>query len=147
MSVLGEILAAVKIRVETIPGSYPVVTRKRLVVLQDDILPLILVGPTEGERISMEVFGKIMYEYPIGVCLVEAGNREYEIGLDSSLALREAIRDKLTGITLTGVEEVWDTNISMGSPLMIPISGTGSNYQASNVRAKYKTVEVRPNLY
>ena len=146
MSILGSLLTSVKTRIETIPSIPTVIARKRLIILTDDVLPIVLVAPTEGEAIKKEAFGKIFYEYPIGVCFVEAGNREYDTGLASSLDVREAIRNKLTGITLDGVPEVWDTDVSVGTPLMIPISGTGSNYQASNIRVKYTTSETRPNL-
>lgn len=149
MSVLNDILVAIKARLDAVTPALPTtVVRKKLVILPEDTLPMLIIGLTEGEQVKDQFFGGIMYEYPIGVCLVEAGNREYVIGLDTSVALRETIRDALvlrrSGNPLGSVSAVWDIDVSLGSPLVIPISGTGSNYQASNVRLKVTTSEARP---
>lgn len=149
MSVLNDILVAVKARLDAVTPALPTtVVRKKLVILPEDTLPMLIIGLTEGERVKNEFFGGIYYEYPVGVCLVEAGNREYVTGRDTSIALRERIRDALilrrSGNPLGSVSAVWDIDVALGSPLVIPISGTGSNYQASNVRVKVTTSEERP---
>jgi hypothetical protein len=129
-----------------LPGT--IVARKKLVILPGDDLPMILVGPTEGETSKDGFFGGLFWTYPIGICLVEAGNREYETGLQSSLTTRETIRNALllkrSGSPLGSISEVWDIDVTIGTPLTIPISGTGSNYQASNVRMYVTTSEARP---
>jgi hypothetical protein len=149
VSVLNDILVAVKARLDAVTPALPTtVVRKKLVILPEDTLPMLIIGLTEGERVKNEFFGGIYYEYPVGVCLVEAGNREYVTGRDTSIALRERIRDALilrrSGNPLGSVSAVWDIDVALGSPLVIPISGTGSNYQASNVRLKVTTSEERP---
>lgn len=144
MSVINNILTAVHQRLVILQTLPPIVVRKRMMMLDEDTLPIIIVGLLEGETISIEAFGYIGYEYTVGIALVQASNRNFVTGLQSDLDLRELLRDTLTGVKLNGVPEVWDTNVVEGTPLNIPLAGNTANYQLSAVQVKYKTMEVRP---
>lgn len=145
MSVLNSILNSVRDRIDALHRLPKVIIRKRMMMLDGDKLPLLIVGLTEGETISTEAFGYIGYEYTIGVALIQAGNRNYTTGIPEDLDVRELLRNTLTGVRLIGVSEVWDTNIIEGIPLNIPTNGSSANYQISGIHIKYKTMEVRPN--
>jgi hypothetical protein len=146
MSVLNNILNAVKQRLDILQTLPTVVVRKRMIMLDGDSLPIVIVGLLNGETIPVQAFGYIGYEYTIGIALVQAGNRDFTTGIQSDLELRELLRDTLTGVKLTGVPEVWDTNVVEGAPLNMPLAGGNTaNYQLSAVQVRYKTMEIRPN--
>lgn len=145
MSVINNILNSVKQRLDILQTLPTVIIRKRMVMLDGDTLPMVIVGLLEGENIPNEVFGHIGYEYTVGIALIQAGNRNFSTGIQSDLDLRELLRDTLTGVKLTGVPEVWDTNVVEGAPLDMPLSGNTANYQLSAVQVKYKTMEIRPH--
>lgn len=146
MSVINNILNAVKQRLDVLQTLPPVVVRKRMIMLDGDTLPIVIVGLLNGEAIPMQAFGHIIYEYTVGVALVQSGNRNFVTGIQSDLDLRELLRDTLTGVKLTGVPEVWDTDIIEGAPLNMPLNGGNTaNYQLSAVQVKYKTMEIRPH--
>ncbi len=145
MSVINSILVAVKQRLDILQTWPTVVVRKRMVMLDGDGLPIVIVGLVTGESIPLEVFGYIGYEYTVGIVLVQSGNRNFVTGISTDLDLRELLRDTLTGVKLIGVPEVWDTNVVEGAPLDMPLAGNTANYQLSTVQVKYKTMELRPH--
>jgi hypothetical protein len=141
MSQIYDILDAVKTRLEAITGAPTVVVRKRLILLETDTLPVIVLAPAESSQtIRFRVFGKAAYQYNIGVALVEAGNRQFVAGTEDSLDLQQAIRDALTGVLLSGTD-VWDTDISTNEAVMMPVDGNAQNYQISTFIATYSTLE------
>jgi hypothetical protein len=143
-SVLNDILNLVKARIDA-TGCLPTcVLRKRPTTLDTDKFPLIVVAPLDGEIISDQAFGYIIYKYPICVSLVQIGNRQYTKDLEKDLVQRETLRQVITGITMTDL--VWDTDIDMFDPLYIPINGSAGTYQVNTFIANYKTFETRPNL-
>lgn len=146
MSVINNILNAVKQRLDILQTLPTVVIRKRMMMLDGDTLPIVIIGLLNGESIPSEAFGYINYEYTVGIALVQAGNRNFTTGIESDLDLRELLRDTLTGVKLTGVPEVWDTNVVEGAPLNMPLTGSNTaNYQLSAVQVRYKTMESRPH--
>ena len=148
VSVLYEILSAVKSRLDA-SGCLPnTVVRKRPTTLDLDTFPLVVIAPLEGEKIRFEAFGYIAYDYSIIVSLVQIGNRQYETNIEKDLIQREAIRQALTGVTLpnTNDTKVWDTNIAMNDPLYIPYKGSTGVYQVNTFVANYSTLEPRVNL-
>ena len=59
MSVLNSILNSVRDRIDALHRLPKVIIRKRMMMLDGDKLPLLIVGLTEGETISTEAFGYI----------------------------------------------------------------------------------------
>jgi hypothetical protein len=141
MSVSYDILNALKTRLQAVNGLPSVVVRKRLMLLETDSLPIVVIALLEqSQDIKWRVFGKIAYKYNVGVALVEAGNREFETGLSSSSTLEQRIRDALQGVLLSGTD-VWDTDITTNETSWMPLSGNGQNYQISTFMAVYSTLE------
>ena len=143
-NIYSSILAGVKARLDSTSGLPTVVIRKQLAYLETDSIPLIIVAPLESEAIGMEYFGRICYAYSVGVALIEAGNREFESGMDSSLDVREQLRNSLVELFLPGVPEVWNTDVTPGRAIYFPASGNATNYQTSSFNVRYKTDEARP---
>jgi hypothetical protein len=118
-----------------------VVVRKRLMLLETDPLPLVVIALLEqSQDIRFRVFGKVAYKYNVGIALVEAGNREFETGLSSSSTLEQRIRDALQGVLLSGTD-VWDTDVTTNETTWMPLSGNAQNYQISTFMAVYSTLE------
>ena len=141
MSVSYDILNALKTRLQAVNGLPNVVVRKRLMLLETDPLPLVVIALLEqSQDIRFRVFGKVAYKYNVGIALVEAGNREFETGLSSSSTLEQRIRDALQGVLLSGTD-VWDTDITTNETSWMPLSGNGQNYQISTFMAVYSTLE------
>tara|TARA_R110000868_G_scaffold36969_2_gene130842 strand:- start:6776 stop:7216 length:441 start_codon:yes stop_codon:yes gene_type:complete len=141
MSVSYDILNALKTRLQAVNGLPNVVVRKRLMLLETDPLPLVVIALLEqSQDIRFRVFGKVAYKYNVGIALVEAGNREFETGLSSSSTLEQRIRDALQGVLLSGTE-VWDTDITTNETTWMPLSGNAQNYQISTFMAVYSTLE------
>lgn len=141
MSVSYDILNALKARLQAVNGLPNVVVRKRLMLLETDPLPLVIIALLEqSQDIKFRVFGKVAFQYNVGVALVEAGNREFETGLSSSSTLEQRIRDALQGVLLSGTE-VWDTDITTNETSWMPLSGNAQNYQISTFMAVYSTLE------
>lgn len=141
MSVSYDILNALKARLQAVNGLPNVVVRKRLMLLETDPLPLVVIALLEqSQDIKFRVFGKVAFQYNVGVALVEAGNREFETGLSSSSTLEQRIRDALQGVLLSGTE-VWDTDITTNETSWMPLSGNAQNYQISTFLAVYSTLE------
>lgn len=141
MSVSYDILNALKSRLQAVNGLPNVVVRKRLMLLETDPLPLVVIALLEqSQDIKFRVFGKVAFQYNVGVALVEAGNREFETGLSSSSTLEQRIRDALQGVLLTGTD-VWDTDITTNETTWMPLSGNAQNYQISTFMAVYSTLE------
>lgn len=141
MSVSYDILNALKARLQAVNGLPNVVVRKRLMLLETDPLPLVIIALLEqSQDIKFRVFGKVAFQYNVGVALVEAGNREFETGLSSSSTLEQRIRDALQGVLLSGTE-VWDTDITTNETSWMPLSGNAQNYQISTFLAVYSTLE------
>jgi hypothetical protein len=142
MSVSYDILNALKVRLEAVNGVPSVVVRKRLMLLETDSLPIVVIALLEqSQDIKWRVFGKVAFKYNVGVALVEAGNREFETGLSSSSTLEQRIRDGLQGVSLTGAASVWDTDITTNETSWMPLSGNAQNYQISTFMAVYSTLE------
>ena len=142
MSVSYDILNALKTRLQAVNGLPNVVVRKRLMLLETDPLPLVVIALLEqSQDIRFRVFGKVAFQYNVGIALVEAGNREFETGLSSSSTLEQRIRDALQGVLLTGVDVVWDTDITTNETSWMPLSGNAQNYQISTFMAVYSTIE------
>lgn len=141
MSVSYDILNALKARLQAVNGLPNVVVRKRLMLLETDPLPLVVIALLEqSQDIKWRVFGKVAFQYNVGVALVEAGNREFETGLSSSSTLEQRIRDALQGVLLTGTD-VWDTDVTTNETTWMPLSGNAQNYQISTFMAVYSTLE------
>jgi hypothetical protein len=141
MSVSYDILNALKTRLQAVNGLPSVVVRKRLMLLETDSLPIVVIALLEqSQDIKWRVFGKVAFKYNVGVALVEAGNREFETGLSSSSTLEQRIRDALQGVLLSGTD-VWDTDITTNETSWMPLSGNGQNYQISTFMAVYSTLE------
>jgi hypothetical protein len=141
MSVSYDILNALKTRLQAVNGLPSVVVRKRLMLLETDSLPIVVIALLEqSQDIKWRVFGKVAFKYNVGVALVEAGNREFETGLSSSSTLEQRIRDALQGVLLSGTD-VWDTDITTNETSWMPLSGNAQNYQISTFMAVYSTLE------
>jgi hypothetical protein len=141
MSVSYDILNALKTRLQAVNGLPNVVVRKRLMLLETDPLPLVVIALLEqSQDIRFRVFGKVAYKYNVGIALVEAGNREFETGLSSSSTLEQRIRDALQGVLLSGTD-VWDTDVTTNETTWMPLSGNAQNYQISTFMAVYSTLE------
>lgn len=137
-SVDYNILTAVKSKIDTV-GTYPTVhIRKNMAVLDGDTFPCIIIGYPYGESISNLIFGAVTDTYQVGVALVQAVNRNFVDNIDTDLERRFNLKDTLSGVKLTGVPEVWDTDIDPGPPIKIPVSGDAANYQISTFRVSYK---------
>lgn len=142
MSTAFEILNAVKAKLQGIQGIPNVVVRKRLMVLENDSLPIIVLSLADNsQNIRWRVFGKVAYDYQIGVALVEAGNREFVNGQPQSYDLQQKIRYELNAIKLNGASKVWDTNIEMNESSFMPVDGNAMNYQISTWLVTYSTLE------
>jgi hypothetical protein len=141
MSVSYDILNALKTRLQAVNGLPSVVVRKRLMLLETDSLPIVVIALLEqSQDIKWRVFGKVAFKYNVGVALVEAGNREFETGLSSSSTLEQRIRDALQGVLLSGTD-VWDTDVTTNETTWMPLSGNAQNYQISTFMAVYSTLE------
>lgn len=142
MSVALDILNAVKTKLQAIAGIPTVVVRKRLIVLESDNLPIIVISLIDNSQdIRFRVFGKAAYDYHVGVALVEAGNREFTTGQTQSFDLQQKIRYELNAIKLSGAEKVWDTNIEINESSFMPVDGNAMNYQISTWLVTYSTLE------
>ena len=137
-SVDYRILEVVKSKIDA-AGIYPTVhIRKNMAVLETDTFPCIIIGYPYGETISNFIFGSVTDIYQVGVARVDANNRNFTASINSDLTNRFNLKDTLTGVKLTGVDEVWDTDIDPGPPIKIPVSGDAANYQISTFRVSYK---------
>lgn len=142
MSTALDILNAVKAKLQAVAGIPTVVVRKRLMLLENDDLPIIIISLVEqSQDIRFRVFGKAAYDYNVGVALVEAGNREFTNGQANSYDLQQKIRYNLNAIRLTGAASVWDTNIDINESSFMPIDGNAMNYQISTWLVTYSTLE------
>lgn len=136
-----DILAAVKTKIDTAssPDFPPVVIRRNMAVLDGDSLPIIVIGYPYGENTSDFIFGAKTDVWQVGVAIVSANNRDFTTNIDVDLLLRDQLKDLLTGVRLTGVTAVWDTDVDNGPPIKIPTAQATGNYQVSTFRVSYKT--------
>ncbi len=87
------------------PSPLPsVVLRRKLVQMEGDPAPLIILAPGRGgEKIFQTTFkstsagGKknVLWDYPVTVAFVQASNETLTTGLQASLDLRESLRNTL----------------------------------------------------
>jgi len=137
-SVDYNILTAVKAKIDAV-GTYPTVhIRKNMAVLDTDTFPCIILGYPYGESVSQLAFGVATDTYQVGVAWVVVNNRDFVSNISTDLGNRFNLKDTLSGVKLTGVAEVWDTDIDPGPPIKIPVSGDAANYQISTFRVSYK---------
>lgn len=137
-SVDYNILTAVKNKIDT-AGVYPTVyIRKNMASLEGDTYPCIIIGYPYGETVSQFIFGAVTDIYQVGVALVQVNNRDFTSNISADLDKRFNLKDTLSGVKLTGVAEVWDTDIDPGPPIKIPVTGDAANYQISTFRVSYK---------
>jgi len=138
-SVDYDILQAVKAKIDNAGGYPTVVIRRNMVILDSDTMPVIVIGYPYGENTSDFIFGAKTDVWQVGVAIVSANNRNFTTGIDSDLLMRSNLKDLLTGVKLTGVSAVWDTDVDNGPPIKIPTTQATANYQVSTFRVSYKT--------
>lgn len=141
-SVFWETLIYTKQRLEAIPAIPTVKIRKKPVLLQEDVIPLILVTPGK-EKVGMEAFNQVVeYIYEIQITMIRPGNRIYETDVESFLKLRQSIRNSLYQPNLTGANTVIDAIIETTAPFDV-VSGDAGNYDISGLIIRYKSIEER----
>jgi hypothetical protein len=141
-SVFWETLIYTKQRLEAIPAIPTVKIRKKPVLLQEDVIPIILVTPGK-EKVGIEAFEQVVeYIYEIQITMIRPGNRIYEADVESFLKLRQSIRNTLYQPTLPGANTVIDAIIETTAPFDV-VSGDAGNYDISGLIIRYKSIEER----
>jgi len=141
-SIFWDTLSATKTRIEAIAGIPTVKIRKKPVLLQEDLVPLILLTPGK-EKVEREAFDRVVeYVYEVQVSIIRPGNRIYESDVESFLSLRQEIRNALYQPSLTGASTVIDSIIET-TPAFDIVSGDSSNYDISGMVIRYKSIEER----
>lgn len=142
MSVFYQILDGVRDKLALIPSVPTIVIRKRPILLQEDILPLIIISPGQ-DSIGDEAFNNtVEYNYSVEVSIIQAGNRVYEADVATLFDLRENIRNQLFQPLLGGAVTVYDCQLET-NPAFEVVSGQASNYDISGMVITYKSVETR----
>lgn len=112
-----------------------------------DVLPNVIVWPgPNAERVKQFRFGGadgtstgVIWEYPVSVVLVTAGNRDVQQGLQTYMDLREAIRDQLL-VAVTGFTGIFDDNIEVGDVFELQAFLAG-NYDICHFTVNYSSSE------
>lgn len=134
-----DILVAVKAKIDALAGVPDAVIRKNMYVLDSDTLPIIVIGYPYGEKTTQLVFGAVTDTHQVGVAIVSAANRDFSSSISADLLTRDTLKDALRGVKLSGVPDVWDTDVDNGPPIRIPTgSGSAANHQVSTFRVSYK---------
>jgi hypothetical protein len=122
--------------------SVNVVIRKKIILLEEDTLPIIILAPAK-ENIRMQEFNRnVSYEYPVHVVYIQGDSRQVSAGLNVYLATREQIRNQLYQVTLPGVAAVWDTNIDIDEAFQYE-QYFSTNYDCAAWVPKYSSAELR----
>mgnify|MGYP006282682751 CR=1 FL=1 len=141
-SVFFQIMSGVRDRVKSLPGANNCVIRKRPILLQEDLLPLIIVSPGQ-EQVGEEAFNNtVEYNYSIEISIIQAGNRIYEADVSTLFDLRQSIRNSLFQPLLDGAVTVYDCELET-NPAFEVVTGQASNYDISGMVITYKSVETR----
>lgn len=107
-----------------LPGR-TVYVRKRLVLLQDDDIPCVIVAPGRGgEQLDFETFVDSTYNYPVAVILVYANTGDLSLTSNTGLADRELVRDRLYTTVLAEDADVFDVTIEPNPPFEVGGEGT-----------------------
>lgn len=145
MSVFFEILEAVALRVQGAANApYPAIRKSPKLLPEDGTqFPVVLVCPNGAERVGLEAFPNVVsYEYPVAVVIIEDFNRQWAIDVQSSLELREAIRNVLYRPTLTTANgSVFDTTIEPLDPFFL--DAETPVHEVTGFAMVYKSTETR----
>lgn len=147
-SVVYELLAAVKTRLQTVTGAPTPVIRTKPVVLKGDTFPLWIVCFMEPERKGQQQFGGVIHWlYPVFVGIVTVSTHDFTVST-TTYDTREAVRDKLFQPTLTGIPSAPDGAQSHDMTLDpgVPIDFQGqpaANFEVSSFLATYQIAERR----
>lgn len=137
------ILEAVRARLAAVQGIPPVSIRKRPLPFADEVAPLCIVSPADGERSGLETFtAGVVYEYPVFVALYMVGDQTLEIGVESLLELRERVRNELYQPALPDVTAAYDLDLEPQAAFDWSAQ-VGSRYEVTGFRAVYKVTETR----
>jgi len=141
-SVFWSALYYTKERLSGIPGIPEVKIRKKPILLQEDVIPIIIITPGK-EDIGIETFDKIVeYIYEIQISYIRDGNRIYEEDVKEFLGIRQAIRNTLYQPLLPGSSTILDSVIET-TPAFEVVSGESANYDISGMVVRYKSIEER----
>lgn len=148
MSVVYDLMVAVKTRLETIASFPTVQLRKKPVVLESDTFPLAMVCFLQPETVGKEAMPNIVWwEYPLFVAYVKEGDREFAVTASSVLEVRESIRDKLYQPILSGVTSAPDAqaeDIKLDPGVPIDFGGRSeANFEVVSFVATYSVRETR----
>lgn len=143
-STYWRILSALGTRVGTVATAPVPQLRQKLLALQGDTYPLLIVAPgANGEKYQGGTFGGgAFWAYPVTVAYVTAGNRTVATGLQAYLNLREAIRDVLFQPTLAGVASLVGVDINPQAVVDLQAYLTG-NYDVTGWELTFESVETR----
>ena len=141
-SVFSNILTSVEDRLEAVVNIPTIYIRKKPVLLQEDVIPCIIISPGKESIIEENFDGKVWYEYEVQITHVRAGDRDFTKSATLAfLDLREKIRNELYQVLLPGALSI-DVKMSVNPPFEVA-SGSISNYDISGYIMKYKVVEER----
>ena len=146
MSLHQTIIAAVKTTIEALTGEPTVVIRDRLVVMEEDTLPLIVLVKGREIPATQYAFGGSAFRgYEVFVNLVYAQNADIQTSIDDAQGWRDTIRKTLipdsTAVPplLSGVTQVWRIDEIEASG--VRPQAAESNYEEARLGLLYRTCE------
>jgi hypothetical protein len=137
------ILSAVQTVCAGINGVNSANLRKRLVLLEDDLLPAILIAPAaEGESLDIQTLGTLEgWSYPIGVALVNRANGFDQPTLQTFVNLRILLRDTIFQPFVPGTQN-YDVRIDPSPTVELPTAG-GHTYDVTGFKFYVLSAENR----
>ena len=141
MATFANILTDVDSKIAAAAGTFTRVTRRRIIKLEGDTLPLCILVPIGWIGADEGFEGKINIKYAVGVAMLYAGNMALNTSLTTILDEIDAVRKSLHVTSLTTATNVFDSELIL-SPLF-DLDALDRNIDFALMQVNYLAAENR----